>query len=203
MKSPLVPPAFRFVPRPVGAAGWLRGVGALFAVCGVLLGCDNNSAQTDAGEAGTPAPMADEGTPAPMADAIACSPVVAADYDQSCTVDSDCVAVGEVAQCPASACDECRTGAVSKSAAAKYQVDLSAAFASHPGGSDCSCACASGAICQAGKCQAASCGTDLDAGAADARADAGPDAGSCTAPVDGSVTIVCDGGASPRDAGLE
>jgi hypothetical protein len=162
--------------------GWLRGVGALFAVSGVLLGCDNNSAQTDAGEAGTPAPMADEGTPAPMADAIACSPVIAADYDQSCTVDSDCVAVGEVAQCPASACDECRTGAVSKSAAAKYQVDLSAAFASHPGGSDCSCACASGAICRASKCQAASCGADLDAGAdADARADAGPDAGSCTA----------------------
>ncbi len=150
MKSPVAPPASRFVPRLVGGAGWLRGVGALLAVCGVLLGCDDNSAQTDAGEGGTPAPMPD---------ATPCTPVVAADYDQSCTVDSDCVAVGEVARCPASGCDSCATEAVSKSAAANYQAALSAAFASRSGGG-CNCPCESGAICRAGKCQAAFCGPD-------------------------------------------
>jgi hypothetical protein len=39
----------------------------------------------------------------------ACIPVLATSYDQSCTVDSDCVAVGEVPSCPAAACDGCTT----------------------------------------------------------------------------------------------
>src|SRR5215471_1834599 len=34
-----------------------------------------------------------------------CHPVLASDYDQSCTVDADCVPVGQISSCPARACD--------------------------------------------------------------------------------------------------
>jgi hypothetical protein len=54
------------------------------------------------------------------AQAGGCTPVLAADYDQSCVVDSDCVAVGQVPSCPVNACDGCTTEAVNKSAATQY-----------------------------------------------------------------------------------
>ncbi len=198
MKNPRAPRALRFVPRLVGGAEWRCGVGALLAVCGVLLGCGENSAQTDAGEGGTPATMADEGTPATTADAIPSSPMGATEYDQ-CMVDSDCVAVGEVAPCPASACD----------------------------GSDCNCPCESGAICRAGKCQAAFCGPDpsdtlptcADVGgrcaySANTTCPAVGPAGSCafsdefcclSSPYDAGpdADVDAQADASPRDAGLE
>ncbi len=195
-------------------------------MCGALLGCsDDSTTSADAGEGGSP-PSTTDGT-------TACTPVVAADYDQSCTVDSDCVAVGEIAQC-SGACPGCTTEAVRKSVAAKYQAALSAAVASLPGPSGCNCACESGAICRAGKCQAAFCGPDradtlpacanvggMCAYSANTTcAGVGP-AGSCafsdefcclSSPYDAegypdsgahADAEAGDGGASPRDAGLE
>lgn len=86
-----------------------------------------------------------------------CAVVLASDYDQSCAVDSDCVAVGEVASCPAEACDSCTTAAVNKSAAATYTTAFQRALASAPTGPACGCPCESGAVCRGGTCQAAYC----------------------------------------------
>jgi hypothetical protein len=90
-----------------------------------------------------------------------CSPVLASDYDQSCTVDTDCVAVGEISSCPASGCDGCTTEAVNKSVMAQYTAAFAQAFASGPSGPGCNCPCESGAVCRGGKCQAAFCGPPL------------------------------------------
>ncbi|MDP9002417.1 MAG: hypothetical protein M3O46_20180 [Myxococcota bacterium] len=91
-------------------------------------------------------------------DAGPCSIVLASDYDQSCVVDTDCVAVGQVASCPAFACDGCTTEAINKLAEPQYQAAFSRAFASRSAGSGCGCPCESGALCRGGKCQAAFCG---------------------------------------------
>jgi hypothetical protein len=90
-------------------------------------------------------------------DSSSCSPVLAFQYDQSCTVDTDCVAVGQVSSCSDVACVNCMSAAINKSAAAEY----AAAFQQAAGGAAylaCPCPCESGAICRGGKCQAASCG---------------------------------------------
>jgi hypothetical protein len=90
----------------------------------------------------------------------ACMPVLASDYDQSCVADTDCVSVGEVPTCPASACDGCLLQGINKGAMAPYAAALAQAFASAPPGQRCGCPCEGvGALCRGGKCQAARCGT--------------------------------------------
>lgn len=85
-----------------------------------------------------------------------CEVVLASDYDQSCTYDSDCTEVGQVSACPAGACDGCASAAVNNSAAAAYQSALSSALSGVSG--LCNCPCDAGfAVCRAGKCQAAYC----------------------------------------------
>jgi len=88
-------------------------------------------------------------------DSASCSIVLASQYDQSCTVDSDCVPVGEVGSCPASACDGCWSAAINHCAAPQYMSALARVFASLPPGSACNCPAegSPGAICRAGKCQ--------------------------------------------------
>lgn len=113
----------------------------------------------------------DAGAPS---DAGACSPVLASDYDQSCVADSDCVQVGEAPQCPPTACDGCRTKAVNKVDATRYQTALMQAFAAVPPGGPhaCSCPCDGIAICRGGKCLAGGCVPSV-ADALPACADAG------------------------------
>ena len=119
-----------FLPAPQQtppATARLRQLGAVVAACGVVAwtcGCNE------------------------------CHVVLASDYDQSCVVDSDCVAVGQVNSCPANACSGCGpTAAINKSALASYQPALSSALAS---ASDGTCACPNEcgiAVCRNGKCQ--------------------------------------------------
>ncbi len=67
------------------------------------------------------------------ADGNACTLVLPSDYDQSCVVDSDCVAVGEVAMCPSNACaNECEFGIVSARVVAEYRAAIAAAIADVP-----------------------------------------------------------------------
>jgi hypothetical protein len=67
------------------------------------------------------------------ADGSACTPILPSDYDQSCALDSDCVAVGVVAMCPASACsNQCDFGVVSASVVAKYTAAIARAIADIP-----------------------------------------------------------------------
>jgi hypothetical protein len=83
-----------------------------------------------------------------------CEIVLASDYDQSCTYDSDCTAVGQVSACPAGECDSCPSEAVNNSAAVAYKSALSSALSS-ASGETCECPCDGLAVCRAGKCQVA------------------------------------------------
>jgi hypothetical protein len=106
-------------------------------------------------------------------------------YDQSCTADSDCVAVGF-----GNACLVCEIGcvanaAISKSAEAQYRSDVAKTPAN---GVDCGCPeelpggpCCIGGMCQFGsRCLAtdAAADTGADAAAVDAAIDAATDGGS-------------------------
>jgi hypothetical protein len=138
-----------------------------------------------------------DGSPSDAAigsDAPPCSPVLASDYDQSCMVDTDCVAVGEVPSCPAFACDGCTTVAINKSAMAQYMTALDRAFASEQSGTGCGCPCESGAVCRSGKCQAAFCGPPA-ADTLPACANAGDAGGMCAY----SANTTCSG-TGPADA---
>jgi hypothetical protein len=86
-----------------------------------------------------------------------CRPVLASDYDQSCVVDTDCLTVGQVSQCPATACDSCATEAINQSAMAQYMSAFAQAFATSPRPGFCGCPCTVNGICRAGKCQAGYC----------------------------------------------
>jgi hypothetical protein len=83
-----------------------------------------------------------------------CVPVLASDYDQSCTVDADCVLVSEVPECPVDRCDHCSPAAISKVEVFHYQTALANALASTPSGFPCGCDAGNLARCIAAKCQA-------------------------------------------------
>jgi len=87
------------------------------------------------------------------ADATSCL-VLASDYDQTCTVDMDCVNVGEVLACPANECSFCRIETISTRAAAQYRAAFSRATAAIPTDAvACSCPDEGRPCCTAGKCQ--------------------------------------------------
>jgi hypothetical protein len=94
---------------------------------------------------------------APQTEAAACSSVLAADYDQSCMTDSDCVLVGQVPSCPASACDGCATQSLNQADVGRYQMAFLPAIASAPQSQNCNCPCQGVAVCRAGKCQNGGC----------------------------------------------
>jgi hypothetical protein len=88
-----------------------------------------------------------------------CTVVLPSDYDQSCAVDSDCIGVAQVSECPAGACSVCVTEAISRSAMTQYMEALSRSLATRPSGGECSCPCVTiGAVCRTGKCVPAYCG---------------------------------------------
>ena len=87
----------------------------------------------------------------------ACIVVLASDYDQSCVVDTDCVAVNEVRRCPITDCSGCLRKGVNKGAMAQYTAALSQDVSLEPPGVVCHCPCEGPTVCREGKCLAASC----------------------------------------------
>jgi hypothetical protein len=146
----------------------------LVAVAPLLTGTGCSS--TSAG-----AVAADGSVEAATVDANAPGLVRASDYDQSCTVDTDCVPVSEGNLCDPAA-SECPNAAISKSADAQYQAAADKALASCH--AQASCAFPPGACCVAGNCHIATgqC-TVADAAPDVATVDAGPDADACAPPV--------------------
>jgi hypothetical protein len=119
--------------------------------------------------------------------------IQASNYQQSCTVDTDCVAVGEGNFCnPGST--NCSNAAISKSDYAQYQADVAktnGASCYAPG----NCGGESGPCCIGGKCQMnAACFNAVPAG--DAAADTGADAAAADAGADAAM----DGGTADADA---
>lgn len=84
----------------------------------------------------------------------------AAAYDQSCKVDSDCVAVIELNGCGKCAC---ATGAISKADLSRYQSDLGNGQSSAAKGCNCPCEAVAPACC-AGLCTNSCAGCTVDAG---------------------------------------
>lgn len=171
--------------------------GLLASGCGgsVASGPADSSSGRDVGAwnveaGGEPAPSNYEGGGEAGVDA-ACSVVLASNYDESCTVDTDCVGVGQVSSCPAAACDYCEVWAINKAAMARYQKVFSQAIASMPAGSFCGCPCIGVAICRAGKCQQGYCGPDPS--------DTLPGCASAGGQCAYTANATCDG-MGPRDA---
>jgi hypothetical protein len=129
-------------------------------------------------------------------DGAACA-IQASNYDQSCSTDSDCVAVaGNLAVQFGNYCEEqclCGGDAINRTAVTKYIADVSGTpFGSGtlPLDGGCNCGHFSGPCCQAGKCAAGQiCQSVPDAGSADVT----------YAPPSGSV--LCALRAGPVDAG--
>jgi len=88
-----------------------------------------------------------------------CTVVLASSFDQSCTVDTDCVAVHEVHACPITDCSGCLKQGINKGAMTQYMSALSKNAALGPSGVICHCPPCQGdfAICRGGQCQAPSC----------------------------------------------
>lgn len=121
-----------------------------------------------------PAPLADAGDARPSivpdaigpeasdsADANSCVTVLASDYDQSCSLDADCVAVPQKPDCQPTCWNCFFSEAINKNAFPQYYMALLQAFASE--GPPCNCP-AEGiepACCRNGTCQTA-CSTAAD-----------------------------------------
>jgi len=99
--------------------------------------------------------------------------IQASNYDQSCTTNSDCIAVGEGNACYV--CEiECTSAAINKSAESQYKADVAKTPAAE-GGALCGCPAEFGPCCRGGTCHAdLQCQNPLPV--ADAAADTGADA---------------------------
>jgi hypothetical protein len=106
----------------------------------------------DAGQSSDVQPTVEDG----------CTVVLPSDYDQSCAVDSDCIAVGQLGQCPASACDGCLTEAINKSVWSRYETALHQAFATDPPVGICNCPSMVVTCCRHGTCQGVGCFSRAD-----------------------------------------
>ncbi len=111
--------------------------------------------------------------------------IQAANYDQSCSVDSDCVAVGEGSACSPCAL-ACPNAAINVAGHAQYLLDVAMTPA---GASGCTVSCAVaelGPCCRNGAChsdtQCSGVDAAADTGASDAGTEGGPDAADACAP---------------------
>ena len=167
------------------------------------MGCSNSSpAATEdvdatADGATEPTPDVYVAPPAPCTTSNV-QPVQASDFDQSCTVNAECAAVGE-----GNACDPCTAGcynaAINFRAVPAYRARFPATPADSPSGAACSCPVSFFSCCRNGSCHAdLQCQIDLaEAGAVPETGDAAADDGAPDVGVDGAV----EGG--PADSGGE
>jgi hypothetical protein len=133
----------------------VKAVVAFALAASAAAACGVGSYQgSDAGAAGSNTGASSGSATSPRA---LCSIVLASDYDQSCTLDSDCVEVGQVPQCPITTCDGCTTEAINRSAMAPYMSAFKRALASSSISGFCGCPCTGNAICRGGKCEEGFC----------------------------------------------
>ena len=128
-------------------------------------------------------------------------PVQASDFDQSCTVNAECAAVGE-----GNACDPCTAGcynaAINFRAVPQYLARFPMTPAGAPSGATCSCPASFFACCRNGACHAdLQCQIDLaEAGAAAGTGDAAADDDASDEGIDAApdASALVEGG--PADA---
>ena len=100
-----------------------------------------------------------------LGDAAASCTIRAADYDHDCTVDSDCVPVGDGNECTWPCLVACPSAAINSRALADYQADYAKTPLASCNGFFCHCPCIGVPRCRGGTCEMLSCGAQLDSGA--------------------------------------
>jgi len=132
---------------------------AVLAVAVVVVGCggrteDVSAPGADAGDARASIVRDAIGPDtSDSADTISCIVVVASDYDQSCSLDTDCLAVPQKTGCP-SGCWYCFFSvAINKNAYPQYRTALLQAFASAPPPCNCPSEGIEAACCRNDRCQ--------------------------------------------------
>ncbi len=135
------------------------------ALAAIVVGCGGRTDVSAApgADAGSQGAMLSDGVvpeASDSADATSCIIVVASDYDQSCSLDTDCVAVPQKPECPPSCWNCSFSVAINKNAYPRYHTALLQVFASE--GPPCNCpALSPTACCRSGSCQTA-CSTPAD-----------------------------------------
>jgi hypothetical protein len=170
---------------------------AVVPIGGLLCGCGGSlDVSTHSGDASHLSDASQGGVgpeDAAQSSGDACSVVLASDYDQSCAVDTDCVAVGQVSACPPGPGDRCAEWSVSRTALPQYMTALSSALNSVPTGTTCL-----GEIspcCLQGQCTMSSCSESPP------NPPAGTDA-STDAQVIPPGSVLCSSELGPVDAGV-
>jgi hypothetical protein len=79
----------------------------------------------------------------------ACHAIRAADYDQTCATEADCILVTERKFCTPDACTNCENAAINVKDKVRYQVDTTK---NTPTANDCPCPSPPIAVCNGGKC---------------------------------------------------
>jgi hypothetical protein len=115
--------------------GW-RKIAIAIVGAAVVVGCGGQTSGPSTGSGG--------GTGTPT-----CGTIRAADYDQTCTTDSDCVGVVEGNLCAPNLCSNCTNAAVSGKAQAQYEADFSSKLRSP---SICPCGLGPAIVCKDGVC---------------------------------------------------
>ena len=163
-----------------------RGLGFAFALVALVsvvaegAGCTSTGTNTGANEGGSNTCIGD----------ASIKLIQASDYDQSCTVDTDCQQIAEGNACVSCAFGCPVGGAINVSALAQYNADIANTPAVGQGGPALPCLATMFPCCIGGKCQVGSqCSNPTDAAA---ETGAGAEAAACT--VDSSeVACCCDG----------
>jgi hypothetical protein len=173
------------------------------AVLAAATGCSNSSDQNAADGAAEMPVDAPTDVPPEASGAAACTDgsvrlIPASDYDQSCTVNAECAAVGV-----GNACDPCTAACYNTAINYREVPRYLAAFAKAPSGSSsvtCGCPATVFSCCRDGMCHA-----DLQCQNALAEAgvttQTGTDAATDAGASDASIDAAADG--SPADAGAE
>jgi hypothetical protein len=99
---------------------WIALLSCNAAACGSSAGAGPGAGVTDASSG-----ACDAATDASPATDAACTVVLASSFDQSCTVDTDCVAVGEIPTCPANPCDRCEQWTINTNALGAFNTAFS------------------------------------------------------------------------------
>lgn len=194
-----------FLERTVAPPGTLLGEMSrpLFALAlsalPLSMACRSSSPaaaeDVDATADGATAPDVYVAPPAPCTTSNV-QPVQASDFDQSCTVNAECAAVGE-----GNACDPCTAGCYNAAINFRAFPEYRARFpmTDSPSGAACSCPVSFFPCCRSGSCYAdLQCQIDLaEAGALPDTGDAAADDGAPDVGVDAAV----EGG--PADSGSE
>jgi hypothetical protein len=169
----------------------------MVAVTCAIVGCGGHVRADGPPDASSGAPE-ESGNPdvVMQVEASSCSIVLASNYDQSCSVDTDCVAVSQVSVCPGWGGYGCILWTINKNASAQYMTAISQAIADKPFNGGGSCPEETSPCCLQGRCNVSSCPEPPP------QPPLGTDASADDAQVIPEGSVMCARDLGPVDAGV-